>query len=101
MLAHGRYEITYTASGIASNEITVQATDSPNAQPGRSQPSAAGAGGSSRRTGSSGAGGGASGPSPARPASQSVANTAPESRTNPKAASSGVTLSGPTLSAAF
>src|SRR6267142_5728844 len=85
---------------MASNETIVQATDRPNAQPGRSQPSAAGAGGSSRRTGSSGPGGGAMGPRPARPASHSVANTTPESRTSPNASNSGVTLSGPAFTAA-
>src|SRR5919206_4723266 len=95
MKAHGRYDTTYTATGMTISDTSVHATGRPNAQPGRSQPSAGGAGDSSSRTGSSGAGGGASGPKPQRAAIQKRTAANAASAISANASSSGVTASEP------
>src|SRR5206468_10889682 len=83
--AQGMYEIAYTSNGRASSEPIIQMTGIPNAEPGRSQPRGAGAGGGARRMGSPGAGRAASGPNPNLPATQKPSATRPASTANPKA----------------
>src|SRR4051794_24542790 len=95
------YDTTYTATGISSSDTRVQAIGRPNFQPGRNQPSGAGAGGSSSRTGSSGDGGAASGPKPVRPATHRAPATTIARAISANADRTGVAVADPRWIVAF